>query len=650
MEQGWFLDLIRSGLFWLDYVIYGLIEIIYKLFIEIAKVNMSEDIVQKFGSRIYALLGIFMLFRVTFSLITYVVDPDKLKDKSVGGGKLVVNILISLALTIITPTIFTYAYKLQAVVLEENILGKIILGMGTNTSIQENAGGQISYVTFSAFFTPDFDECENRLYDGSTRTLTTECTDAIRSDMSDGDTIISSLNNAFQNNQMTDLSTIVNVQKGDGTYAINYRMLISTVAGGFIFWIILMFCLDISLRVVKLGFLQLISPVAIISYIDPKQAKEGLFKKWVGLCGKTYADVFIRLGAIYFAVYIISLVISSDSFVTCDSNGNCASVSWYINIFIILGALMFAKKLPDILKDLLGVDLGGDFTLNPFKKSAGLAALAGGGAGLLGGMVANIAASRASGRGLFKSLGSGIGGAATGLVRGAKAGFSSKGEKVFGSALGAAGKGAQGIYNRAGTSFGGRIGSKLATVAGVKTQADKYDAELKAYDQIASSTKAIKERAKSEFIKDNSVEAIAYKKASAKLDMLKSQSISRSDFTDATGSFDQNAFNAAQEALTNDIYMASQEVINAEKNGISSWVDSHMDDSVVRTEIDKMVTSAKDVSAKDARIASPDISSYNGMKNFSEFAEKRATTIRTSEGYKSATANKNYASSGKSNK
>ena len=66
------------------------------------------------------------------------------------------------------------------------------------------------------------------------------------------------------------------------------------------------FCMDVAVRSIKLAFLQLVAPIPIISYIDPKSGKDGLFKKWYDMCFKTYLSLFIRLLALYFAIYIKS--------------------------------------------------------------------------------------------------------------------------------------------------------------------------------------------------------------------------------------------------------------------------------------------------------------------------------------------------------
>ena len=77
--------------------------------------------------------------------------------------------------------------------------------------------------------------------------------------------------------------------------------------------------------------------------------------------------MFIRLLAIYFAVFVITQLVDLQ-FVDAVT-GVRSDVNAFVKVFIILGALLFAKQLPKLLEDLTGMKLGGGkFTLNPMKK------------------------------------------------------------------------------------------------------------------------------------------------------------------------------------------------------------------------------------------------------------------------------------------
>ena len=375
----WFQTLMRQFFFNIDKIVFNFISIIYDFLITIARTSvLSQADILDMADRIYKLLAVFMVFKVTFSLIMYVVNPDDFSDKTKGIGKLTTNIIISLSLLILTPYIFSYAYRLQSIVLENNSLGTLVFGSdaeGDGEDYFNTAGDKMAYMTLVPFFSPnlgmsDLYPCTHLTnVDG---TFNEDCKAALQiiseesNDRFEERTLKNYIAGVESRNMpllfRQDLAVATN---GENTeYIIEYRYLFSTVIGVVIVLLLITFCMDVALRSIKLAFLQLIAPIPIISYVDPKSGKDGLFKKWYQMCFKTYISLFIRLLALYFAVYIISRVDSMVDIV----NGSYITNS-LIKIAIIIGALMFAKQLPKILEG-LGVKLDGDgkFFLNPLKK------------------------------------------------------------------------------------------------------------------------------------------------------------------------------------------------------------------------------------------------------------------------------------------
>lgn len=384
----WFQKLMRQFFFAIDKIVYNFIPTIYDLLISIARTSpLSQGDILEMADRIYKLLAIFMVFKVTFSLIMYVVNPDDFSDKTKGISKLGTNIIISLALLILVPYIFNYAYQLQTIILEDNSLAKLVFGEKTENNFLNTAGEEMAFITISPFFTPNTSieelyECTNLLEKSSDGNpiFNASCSGLNENYESNGD--VTSLYKLVNNNfSETDLKNYVaGVNAGslglmfrqdlalattekNEDFIMDYKYIFSTVVGVVVILLLITFCLDVAVRSIKLAFLQLIAPIPIISYVDPKSGKDGLFKKWYQMCFKTFLSLFIRLLALYFAVYIISKI---DSLVDIV-NGSYQS-SMLIKIFIIVGALMFAKQLPKILEG-LGIKLdGGGFTLNPLKK------------------------------------------------------------------------------------------------------------------------------------------------------------------------------------------------------------------------------------------------------------------------------------------
>lgn len=361
------MDLVRSLFANIDKVVYSLIGILYELIEEIAKHELTVSI-DEIANKLYSFIGIFMLFKITFSLINYIINPDTMLDKEKGGSKLIINIMITFALIIVEPLGFKLLYEAQSAILDEQIISRIILGTGGESenklyisnycedegynmvtpskiikknTIQKKAstGEFIAMITLRPFVQVDENAFENNKTSGTKFLKNSGYCEAYN------------VRNLLKEN-------IVNFDDSDfkNPYFLDYGLFISTIVGIIVCLIFAGFCLDAALRTIKLYFLQIIAPIPIMSYMDPASSKKGLFSKWLKEVGTTWADLFLRLAAVYFAIFLISNIqsISGDNF--------------YVNLILILGALMFAKKLPDILKKMFNIDLKGDFKLNPLKK------------------------------------------------------------------------------------------------------------------------------------------------------------------------------------------------------------------------------------------------------------------------------------------
>lgn len=449
LSNMWFQKLIRTFFFTIDKIVFNFIPIIYKYLIDIARTSiLTQADILDMADRIYKLLAVFMVFKVTFSLIMYVVNPDDFSDKTKGLSKLGTNVIFSLALLIITPYLFSYAYQLQTYILEDNSLATLILGKKDNEDTKNNfntAGETMAYITISPFFTPDSSldglfNCGQLTVNGNNGEIFNEECSGIDSEyyspLSTTDTK-NSLYSYTDENSEYNLQTLKNYVagvnarsfglmfredmvvataeiEGKETFIMDYKFIISTCVGVITALILITFCMDVALRSIKLAFLQLIAPIPIISYVDPKSGKDGMFKKWYQMCFKTYLSLFLRLLALYFAVYIISRIDSLTDIIDGSYKSDCI-----LKVFVVIGALMFAKQLPKILEG-LGIKLDGDgkFTLNPFKKfeneALGGKKILGATKGLAAGAMVGTAG-MLTGAGLGRGLGAMFGGVKDGL-------------------------------------------------------------------------------------------------------------------------------------------------------------------------------------------------------------------------------------------
>ncbi len=467
------MNTIRTLFFALDKIIYGFIDDVYGLLLQLTRTSVfTQESIHQFAERVYALVGIFMLFKVTVSLVNYVLNPDDFADKEKGLGSIVKHVILSLVMIVLVPYIFNEAFELQSIILEENTIMNLIFGSPSerelnisNSSYTESAGQKIQFTIMYAFAQPNYDDFFNDAEydladckvtykedeDGNYTFRKTPVFDNVASEDSNfiyalnescwgvydpnTDTYVENGENgqllaAFKSIDSGDVvyqnyaqgvaqqsfnmffrRDVILAKEADGSrYFVDYKMGFSTAVGVGTLYLLLMFCIDIALRSIKLGFLQMIAPIPILSYCDPKSGKDGLFKKWTELCVKTYLDLFIRLFALYFGIYVITLIGKFRDVATGEIVSN-----WYVSIFMIIGMLIFVKQLPKILSEQLGLSGGTfkDFKLNPLKRiendALGGKAIAGVGkraVGVVGGVGAGVlgmGAGLVTGQGIHRS-------------------------------------------------------------------------------------------------------------------------------------------------------------------------------------------------------------------------------------------------------
>lgn len=397
----WFLKILRLFFAFLDRIAYTLIALVYQLFMLISEAGIfSQATIQEFATRIYVLLGLIMVFKVSTSLVSYILNPDSLNDKQIGAPALLKGFAFALVGIVLVPYVFEAAYSLQRIVLKDNLIGNLIMGMDSNNNNSDNyiknAGKNISFVTLTAFIRLDTQFSDiSEACAANPVTITEEATDTTRgtgtintATCGSEDKIknligqdgIDLLTDAYANRDISvltdgDLINItVKTDTKDDEFVINYLPGVSTAAGLFIAYVLLLFCIDIAVRSVKLGFLQLIAPIPLIAKIDPKKGAKA-FENWASECVSTYFDVFLRLAAIYFVLFILSAITTSGTggIYNVTTGAKFDGVSGvFVTIFIIIGSLQFAKDLPKLLESLLGGVIKfkgmGGFTLNASKK------------------------------------------------------------------------------------------------------------------------------------------------------------------------------------------------------------------------------------------------------------------------------------------
>ena len=297
----------------------------------------------------------------------------------------------------------------------------------------------------------------------------------------------------------------------------DYMILISTICGGFLCWVLMSMTLDVAIRTIKLGIIQILAPIPISSYVFSKDR----LNKFVKTTLTVYFDLFIRLAVIYFIIFAVQLII--DSHMLREISGEGWFKKAIANIALIGGLFMFAKNAPKFITDLLGLpDVGTGDMKDMFKAPWQRA----GGAGIIPGM-GGAAIANAKNRASFltpgKTFGQKLKNAAK-IAGSATAGAASAG--FHGSLAAAQGKGLQDVkkagFKRAiqarqnrdldrlnGLSgikgAGQRARAKLLDTMGIDTKESLAEGKQKAYSTLHSDVGAYKKAVMGRIIKNADV-------------------------------------------------------------------------------------------------------------------------------------------------
>lgn len=428
---------IRSFIGNIAATLYGYIVDLYNVFMIIARADvLDNEYVQLIYNRVGMILGLFMIFKLSFSLIQSLIDPSKFSDKEKGFASIVKRIIISIILLGITPFLFDAAFDFQEAIVgsrndTNNVIYRIIVA--DDVIYSSNSFGQrLATDLFFSFFkknkNKDFHETEIVALDDENEVI------KIRKDY---DYLkYQTLNSDDSKSGFQELVPYLTLRDGGG-YVFDWDIILSLGAAIAVLWILVNYCISIAIRAIQLAYLKLISPIPILSYIyNP----DGAFKKWIKQCTSTYLDLFMRLAIIYFIINMCNKVMAilddpeSQLIKTTGLDPNSSKFT-LVKVFLLIGLLLFGKRVPELLKDLfpgdgkfdLGIkspkkligDIpGGNFA---YKTSKGIAKGAGIlGAGVVAGGIAGIATGIKYGEGRRGKFAGGIGGFFRGAAGSAK--------------------------------------------------------------------------------------------------------------------------------------------------------------------------------------------------------------------------------------
>lgn len=395
----------------IDGVLYSLLDNAYDLVIKLSTAELlKHSTIKSLTGNLYIIFGVVAFFRLAMLLVNSIIDPEKLNEKGKGLSNIFFRVVGMVILLAVTPFLFEMSYELQGKIVgadaSKNIIFKTILGNNANiaSSKNSNAGKALQNIALSSLITID----ENYLVNGDQCNIGEknsegkDCGFYPLTCVSDGkgkctpqggyiygenckwancQKAVYLYNEMYVGEDMSPAklaqyvgtSGKIKIDKEEQeVYVYNYMFIITGVVGVAMTYIIISFAIDIAVRMFELIVLEILSPLFIATFVDPKSAQSGPFKNWLSAVGKSYASLYIRLAIIALMVLLVSIINQSKMF---QSMGD---VSGWAKIFMVIGLLIFAKKAPKWIGDMIGIKGDGGLGGLSIGKKLGGMALAGG--------------------------------------------------------------------------------------------------------------------------------------------------------------------------------------------------------------------------------------------------------------------------------
>lgn len=396
----------------IDGVLYSLLDNAYDLVIKLSTAELlKHSTIKSLTGNLYIIFGVVAFFRLAMLLVNSIIDPEKLNEKGKGLSNIFFRVVGMVILLAVTPFLFEKSYDLQEKIVgadaSKNIIFKTILGNNANIASPKNsnAGKALQNIALSSLITID----ENYLVNGDQCNIGKKnskgkdcgfypltcvsdgkgkCTpqggyvyDVRKCDWANCQKAVDLYNEMYVGEDMSPAklaqyvgtSGKIKIDKEEQeVYVYNYMFIITGVVGVAMTYIIISFAIDIAVRMFELIVLEILSPLFIATFVDPKSAQSGPFKNWLSAVGKSYASLYIRLAIIALMVLLVSIINQSKMF---QSMGE---VSGWAKIFMVIGLLIFAKKAPKWIGDMIGIKGDGGLGGLSIGKKLGGMALAGG--------------------------------------------------------------------------------------------------------------------------------------------------------------------------------------------------------------------------------------------------------------------------------
>lgn len=324
-----------------------------QLIVNLSKYQFFDsDVIEEFTNKVYVILGVLMLFKLVISAIEYLINPDRFDDKNKGMGAILTRSIVAVALIVLVPVIFEYAIKVQDIVVVK--MPQMFFGGGIDLPTKDNGdydlnnvGTKISNAIVSGFLEENKGAQKNK--------------------------DINTIDNPWDypqvllegcgSNIIWETDKFISGEK----CVYNAKWLLVVPIGIYLVFLFISMAVDVGIRTIKFGIVQILAPIPIANYITDEKK----LSSWSSLALQIYADLFIRMGIIYFVIYFILLFLKS-YVENLTKIGVYGIERVFVQIAVIIALLLFAKNAPKFICDLLGIKGADEGIGNMFKRAGGL--------------------------------------------------------------------------------------------------------------------------------------------------------------------------------------------------------------------------------------------------------------------------------------
>lgn len=351
------IDFVDIGI-WLVSGIYKIAALAFEIFLILADGTVLQSIdYSTIIESFYVIIGIIMLFVLAFSLLKGMINPDDQKNGASAIKTTIVKLVTSAMIIVALPSLFSFAYDLQASLIRDyNPIAKLFgygsqgedpLGTNEVNGLNREKKGayQIVNAVYTAFFNVNPAHCNEIGV-----TSLEECQKTV---IGGNYPLWNAINEAENNGNFL---IYRNFSKQVDKNEITFEFLLSLIAGLILIYVAVSYCFDMAFRLVKLAFYQIIAPIPVFLRVLPGKLGD-TFNQWMKVTLTCYMEVYVRIFALYFCIYLCKAFLELEIF---DNIANSSGflVSLLTKAFVLMGILMFMKQAPKLISDVTGLDSG----------------------------------------------------------------------------------------------------------------------------------------------------------------------------------------------------------------------------------------------------------------------------------------------------